>query len=349
MSAVTAAKAQEQAFQFDHTDVAQKTVEQHIRPGYRKLADAMAGLQQTANAFCAKPEPGGLPKLFAAYKDAVLAWSRMEHLRFGPVTQEHRYERIAFWPDPKGIGRKQVFRTLNRKDKSVLSAESLAKKSVALQGLTALEVLIHRDEGARLLGEKGKFRCDYAKAISANLVAMARDILDAWNTPEGFSHIFLNPGEENEIYLTPKEVTQEIVKAYGTGLFVVRNLKIGAPLGLVDSGKVSDPQYKDAGLDRAVIIANLEGIRDLFISGGLAGQLDAQANGSGEAVANEFGIAIEIFQDLDMSLSEVAETPEMKQKVAVSGFALKNAYTTGTGKLNTAAGLSIGFNALDGD
>jgi predicted lipoprotein len=159
----------------------------------------------------------------------------------------------------------------------------------------------------------------------------------------------LAPGGDNPVYFEPREVTQELVMAFSTSLFSVRNLKIGAPLGLVQTGKVTSPAFAASGLDRAVVTANLEGIRALFKDSCLAAQLSEEEAGAGRAVLNEFDIALRIFRDLGVSLEEVARTPKLKERVAVTGFALRNAYETGTRELKAAAGLSMGFNALDGD
>ncbi len=230
---------------FDHAGVARNAVEQHIRPGYKRLADATAALNESLKAFCADQQEASLAAAKQAYADAVTAWGRIEHLRFGPIMEDHRYERIVFWPDPKGIGSTQVSRAMSKNDPTLISPESLGKKSVALQGLTALEQVLYGRTG--LLGQKTGFRCQYAMAIGANLAAIAAAVDSAWNAPDGYCRLMLNPGADNPVYMQPGEVTQELVMAYATGLLSVRNLKIGAPLGLVQSSKVSSAAFAASG------------------------------------------------------------------------------------------------------
>jgi predicted lipoprotein len=335
------------AMAFDHEGVARKAVELHIRPGYKRLAEATAALDEKLKAFCADQLEASLATAKQAYADAVTAWGRVEHLRFGPIMEEHRYERIVFWPDPKGIGASQVSRTMSKNDPTLLSPETLAKKSVALQGLTALEQVMYGRIG--LFGQKSGFRCQYAMAISANLASIAAQVHTAWASPDGYGRLMLNPGADNPPYLQPSEVTQELVMAYTTGLLSVRNLKIGAPLGLVQSSKVSSAAFATSGLDRAVIAANLEGIRELFKVSGLEAEISIEDKGTGQALLNEFDIALKIITGLNVSLDEVAKTPKLKEEVAVIGFALKNAYETGAARMKAAANLSLGFNSLDGD
>jgi predicted lipoprotein len=335
------------AMAFDHAGVARNALEQHIRPGYKRLAEATAALDQKMKAFCADQQDASLAAAKQAYADAVTAWGRVEHLRFGPIMEEHRHERIAFWPDPKGIGARQVSRAMAKNDPTLISTEALAQKSVALQGLTALEQVLYG--GGGLLGQNSRFRCQYAMAISNNLAAIAAQVDAAWASPDGYARLLLNPAADNAVYLEPREVTQELVMAYATGLLSVRNLKIGAPLGLVESSKVSGAAFAASGLDRAVIAANLEGIRDLFKASGLAAEISGEDKGTGQALLNEFDIALKIISDLKVPLDEVAKTPKLKEQVAVIGFALKNAYETGVARMKAAADLSLGFNSLDGD
>jgi predicted lipoprotein len=336
-----------EAMAFDHAGVARNAVEQHIRPGYKRLAAATAVLNESLKAFCADQQEASLAAAKQAYADAVTAWGRIEHLRFGPIMEEHRYERIVFWPDPKGIGATQVSRAMSKNDPTLISPESLSKKSVALQGLTALEQVMYGRIG--LLDQKTGFRCQYAMAIGANLAVIATAVDAAWSAPDGYSRLMLNPGADNSVYMQPSEVTQELVMAYATGLLSVRNLKIGAPLGLVESSKVSGAAFAASSLDRAAIAANLEGIRDLFKVSGLAAELSAEEKGTGEALLNEFDIALKIINGVQVPLDEVAKTPKLKEQVAVIGFALKNAYETGVARMKAAADLSLGFNSLDGD
>ncbi len=248
---------------FDHAGVARNALERHIRPGYKRLAEATTALDEKLKTFCADQQEASLAAAKQAYADAVTAWGRIEHLRFGPIMEEHRYERIVFWPDPKGIGARQVSRAMSKNDPTLISPEALAQKSVALQGLTALEQVLYG--GGGLLGQKSGFRCQYAMAIGANLAAIAAWVDAAWTSPDGYGRLMLTPGgADNPVYLQPSEVTQELVMAYATGLLSVRNLKIGAPLGLVQSSKVSGAAFAASGLDRALIAANLEGLRELF-------------------------------------------------------------------------------------
>ncbi len=76
------------------------------------------------------------------FDDVVDAWFRIYFLRFGPLVEENRFERIYFWPDPRGVILRQVGALLGEADPESLDPDRLAEKSVAVHGLPALEYAI---------------------------------------------------------------------------------------------------------------------------------------------------------------------------------------------------------------
>jgi uncharacterized protein len=126
----------------DHGAIAKAAVTEVIRPGYDALETAGGGLEEKVSAVCEAPSEAALQEAKAAFAATVSAWSKVEILRFGPVTQDRRYERLFYWPDPKGLGQKQVQQALANQDQTVTIPDTPADKSVALKGLPALEYLL---------------------------------------------------------------------------------------------------------------------------------------------------------------------------------------------------------------
>src|SRR5262245_31544549 len=129
----------------DHSAIARAALTEVIRPGYAALAEESAALGKKVGALCEAPSSASLDASRKAFASAVAAWSKVEILRFGPIVADHRYERLFFWPDPKGLGDRQIRDALVKHDESVTKPETLAGKSVALQGLPALEYLLYDD------------------------------------------------------------------------------------------------------------------------------------------------------------------------------------------------------------
>ena len=129
----------------DHAAIARAALTEVIRPGYAALAGAAGALQGKMRRALPATVGAGPRQAKQAFAATVAAWSKVEILRFGPVTEDHRYERLFYWPDPKGIGLRQVQEALAKQDESVTLPDELAGKSVALQGLPALEYLLYGD------------------------------------------------------------------------------------------------------------------------------------------------------------------------------------------------------------
>ncbi len=63
---------------------------------------------------------------------------------FGPIMSEHRLERFYFWPDPRGTTARQLSAAAGQtRSRRVARRRSFVKQSVAVQGLSALEILIY--------------------------------------------------------------------------------------------------------------------------------------------------------------------------------------------------------------
>ena len=97
------------AVAFDDAALARQAYDGIILPGYarfdRNLAQAFA---DEAEALCKAPSPTTLDAARAAARATLLAWGRIEPVRFGPVTEQQRLERLLFYPDPHGIAAKQI-------------------------------------------------------------------------------------------------------------------------------------------------------------------------------------------------------------------------------------------------
>ena len=85
---------------------------------------------------------------------------------------------MLFWPDRKGIGLKQVQAALAAKDPTAADAAQLAGKSVAMQGLGALEFVLFGTGAETLAGTGDAYRCAYGAAIAANLDGIAAELDD---------------------------------------------------------------------------------------------------------------------------------------------------------------------------
>ena len=349
----------------DHAAIARDALTEIIRPGYAALAGAADDLQAKSDALCRQPSSSALDQAKQAFAATVAAWSKVEILRFGPVTADHRYERLFYWPDPKGIGLRQVQEALATKDASVTLPDELAGKSVALQGLPALEYLLYGDGAETLAKERqivgddesppeidteGAFRCDFALAVATNIARIAGAVVEDWREGSAYEKAFLSPIAEDPIYHAPKEVTLDLFKSFTSGIELVRDQKLAKPLGASPAeAKPKLAAFWRSGLTFANAAGNLEGVRILFAKGGFAEVVAGESAGVENSILFDLDHAIEVLRGIDLPMAEVAADEDLRAKIEALRVALKSAAKTAGDMISRGAGLAFGFNAMDGD
>ena len=347
------------AYAYDHEGLALAALEHHIRPGYAAFATAANGLRSAAADLCAAPAPDKLSRARDAFKLAAFSWARIEHLNFGPVAESKRHERLVFWPDPKGLGRKQVTAIIETADETAFDGR-LAGKSIAVQGLTALDIVLFGDgsNGLEAADAKGSPRCRYAAALTSNIDTIARETSAAWAPGGAYEATWLKPGADNAAYLSPKETTQALLQSYVSGTEMVRDQRLKGQLGMQKIGaKALIPMFPNSQISIAYMRANIEGQRALLDDGGfIARQTDPpmtdrakMANTVLGSINEELTRAIEASKAAEKASPEPFADDAARTKLIAMGFPLKNAYVTGGQTIADQAGITLGFSALDGD
>ena len=206
-------------------------IEGFVKPAYGRFHAVSSQLRGEMDALCADQSPDKLAAAQSTFLTLVDAWSEVETIRFGPVTEENRLERILFWPDRKSIGLKQVQAALAGKDASATDPATLKDKSVAMQGLGALEFVLF-GTGSEALAEPGDpYRCAYGAAIASNIEDMAAAILAGWQDPAGIARQWANPAPDNPLYRTDEEAMTELFNVFVHGLEMVRDVRLNGFLG----------------------------------------------------------------------------------------------------------------------
>jgi uncharacterized protein len=336
----------------DHGAIARAALTEVIRPGYAALAKETAALGGKVGALCQAPSPASLEAARKAFASAVGAWSKVEILRFGPIVENRRYERLFFWPDPKGLGDRQIRDALAKRDESVTKPEALSGKSVALQGLPALEYLLYGD-GAEALAapsEDGAFRCAFGRAAATNSAGIAKSVAEDWREGSPYEKSFLAPGPDTTPYRASKEVTLELFKSFTAGIELVRDQKLGKPLGATaEEARPKLAAFWRSGQSLANAAGNLEGVRALFAKGGLAQVVAEDSPGVEKSVLFDLGHAIEVLNGIDKPMAEVVRDAELRGEIEALRVSLKSAGKTAADAIARGASLAFGFNAMDGD
>ena len=243
-------------------------------------------------------------------------------------------------------------RALSTKDETVTTADAIAAKSVALQGLPALEYLLYgkgADELTRGYPEVG-FRCLFAASVSANIARIATQVAEGWREGAEDSKRFLTPAANDPLYRAPKDVTLELSKALSGGIELVRDQKLGRPLGeSLERARPRLAAFWRSGLTFPNMVGNLEGVRALFVDGGFAEVVATESPGVEDSILFDLDRVIKILRAERKPIAEAVSEPAARNKLEALRVALKSARDTASAMIAQGAGLSFGFNAMYGD
>jgi len=332
-------------------DLGQRLADGYARPAVARLAQQAQDLEKALAAWCGKGGgPAGAPAVRQAFSQTALAWSGVEFLRFGPLVQGNRYERLVFWPDTRVVMQRQVRALLAQADAAALQPGALASRSVAIQGLPALEYVLY-DEPGLLEAPAGKapdYACRYAVAVAANIAAVSGELRQAWSPQGGFGGQFTAPSAGNDLYRSQQEVAAEAVKALSTGLQFARDIKLAPVLG--DSPQAARPKraaFWRSGMALPMLAASVRGMRAFYDAGGY--RYAADEDWIAPSLRGELDRAAVAIEAVDAPLAQAVADAGAWQRLALAALILKNAKDIVDQHFAPALGVTIGFNALDGD
>ncbi|WP_035691638.1 imelysin family protein [Azospirillum halopraeferens] len=327
----------------------------HIQPRLDRLAAAATDLAQRLERFCAAPDAAGFEAARAGYHGAMDAWAGAQHLRPGPLLLEMRGDRIAFWPERRGIVARQLAAVLAARDPGVTEPGAVRKQSAAVQGLTALERLLF-DDGVGLSaftdGEAGRYRCALAAAVGANVAALAGEVRDDWTalTPR------LLAGEATSVGATPRAAVENLYASLVTMAQIVADQKLRFPLG--DGPGDARPTLAEAmrsGRTLRSIALNLEAMSAMVLGEnggpGYAVLLPDTAEGTAArtAAVNAFAAARAAAAAAPGPFAEAIADPGRRPGVEAVLRATRSVQTVLVQTFPPLIGVALGFNELDGD
>ena len=327
-----------------HYAVVLATVDKHIVPHMAALRDAAQRLPGAVAQVCRAGDGASREALVAEFRSTVRAWAGVEFLRFGPMMEAVRRERMSFWPDPRGVMKRQLRTLIAAGDSAALDApDAIIKQSAAVQGLPALEALIA--DTAAPLGpqEDARYRCKLAQAIANNVGGIARDLYDGWTQRGGWRERMLEPGSDNAVYKEPQEAANELVKAFLTGLALVGDGQVKPQL---DPNSKFRPPYAATQSSSDYFAGGVQSLAALY----RVMDLEAFLDDDKAWVKNWVGGAWPTLLASDgaggrLPDAEKIEAPPLAKVQAMFSGLRKITITV----LSPAAGLTVGFNELDGD
>ncbi|WP_375452520.1 imelysin family protein [uncultured Devosia sp.] len=332
------------------SEVMRGAVNNFIRPAMDDFQMRTGALDQAMAGLCRQPAAETLAAAHAAFAQAAQSFGRIEAVRIGPIMEENRAERILFWPDRKGIALKQVQAILASADASATDAASLKGKSVAVQGLTALEFVLYGTGFETLKETDGSFRCRYGAAVAQNLGDIAGELVALWADETGIALHLMRPSAQFVDYRTPVEAQEELVGILSHGVEAVRDTRLNPFLAKGDAAaKPRLALFWRSGLTVPMLAANIDGLRALFVLSGIAGGVSGDAAALPMAIEAQFDVADAALAQVTAPVEAAVADPAQAQALADIVVATQQLGTLIGEQLSTALGLSVGFSSLDGD
>jgi predicted lipoprotein len=330
--------------------VMDKTVNNFIRPGYTSFRDSAKALEGKMAALCSAPSKEALEAANAAFAETVKTWSTIEIIRVGPVIEQNRFERILYYPDRKGLGLKQVQRYLSDKDESVTTADGVKGKSVAAQGLGALEYVLYGTGSDTLLAQKGSFRCRFGAAIAGNVANVGGELVDIWDAPDGARKNWTDPGADNPVFRDEREAVVALLGILVHGAETIRDQRIETFYKGPDNAKFPRTAiYLRSGQTWKSIGDNIAAVQTLLHTSGMGDLLPPDQRSIISSIDFIAKSMIRVASNIDPDVEKTLANDEQRARVDYLLLNGKDLIYRLNDQFGGAIGLSSGFSFSDGD
>ena len=327
-----------------------KAVDDFIIPGYRNLTEKTAAATQATAKLCAAPSQATVDGARVAFSEMVGAWSAIEVVRLGPALEQNRFERCLFYPDRKSTGLKQVQAIVSKHDESATDEAKLKGKSVAAQGLGALEYVLYGTGADSLLNKDGDFRCRYGLAITKNLDTIANEFLAAWQKPDGIQAAWKHPGPDNPEFRDNREAATELLGILVHGVETVKDQRL-KPFyeSKDDKGHPKLAIYWRSGNTMPSIAANVRGLKTLFDVADMQSLLPEDSRSVAGSADFVFKSVIGMAGNIDGPIDQALEDKDKRAKLAFLSLNTNDLLDRLNKDFGGAIGLGAGFSFADGD
>lgn len=324
--------------------------DEFAKPTLRTFVGQVRNTEARIETLCREPSDDALIRARDAFTETVNSWGGVSVLRFGPLATDHRFERIFFWPDTKGRTIRQVGQMLSEEDGNATVPELLERKSVAAQGLTALEFLLFGSGYEDLVASADSFRCNYALAVTAVVRSIIEQVDKEWLAESDFSLSFTRPTEFPDRYRSSEEVEVEIVKAVVSSLQYMEATQIQPALGQ----SVTNSRGKRAPFWRSkatfgFIATQLDAAQQLLVEAGFRNQLASERRWVMDSIELEIETAKKLIETIEVAPEAAFADGDARNQIVLAQLALRRTEALVSRYLTQLLGLYIGFNALEGD
>lgn len=321
-------------------------IETWLLPRYDVLASAGADQQAAWTTFCAAPSAAGVDTLKAAFLKTADAWTAVEFVTMGPVSLALRADRFNFFPDRRNAIQRGMAEVLASTDEGRFEAERFGKSNAAAQGLPAMERLLFEQGAADALaaGAEAKVRCQYGTAIAGNLAGIAKDIRAGWGDKTSGALGAVVSGKGDPVFFPDAAaVPGMILTDLSGGYQRASDTRILPVLGNGDPKPTLAEGWR-SGRSGQVVKVMITSADALLQE--VAKQLPSRTQWAVNKAATN---ADKAAADFPADLGAAAQTTDGAAKIQAALKMFKAAQITVYRPIAAYFGISLGFNALDGD
>ena len=320
---------------------------QVIMPTYSRWVEADRQLAVSALAYC--EGKASLETARADYLHAQKAWAELQPLLIGPLAEGNRAWQVQFWPDKKNLVGRQV-EQLVAGDKPV-DAETVAKSSVVVRGLSAYEYILFDSKPDAANPEQKARYCPLLVAIADYQKTLAEDILKNWNSTDGMlAQMTKFP---NQRYADSHEAIADLLRAQVTALDTLKK-KLGTPMGRLSKG-IPQPLQAEAWRSQSSlksIAASLAAAQTVWVgvdNQGLRGLLGKDQKALADKIDAAYADSTKLLEGNQRTLDELLQDDAGRQQLNAIYDSLNVVHRLHEGELAKALNIQLGFNANDGD
>lgn len=322
-----------------HVNASEKMPKSHISDGVYQVERTAANnfrrqaseLETSLVDYCSNV--GNFSPLEQQWQQTMTTWMALQGQERGPQMALEQNWNVQFWPDKKNTtGRKML--ALVKQDKVDWQASDIAKQSVTVQGLGAIEWLLY-DQASDF--KRSNSTCQLGVAIGQNLATNANKIAKAWQH---------NPWTQ----MSEKQWDSEYVAMLSNQLdYSIK--KLSRPLAKIGKPRPYFAESWRSGTSMLNLKQNIEAMQALYLAGGFG--LDAQLRKLGKAqladrIKQQFALTLDTWPT-EQSLFELLKTKQGYQSVLAQRNKLEQLNYLIHEEVAIELGVVIGFNATDGD
>ncbi|WP_269619020.1 imelysin family protein [Zhongshania sp. BJYM1] len=344
-----------------------ETGNKSIISSYQAFSLASQKLNKAATSYCKAAEDNQkFETVRSTWREAVLGWSTVQNIQFGPLMVDNQAWKIQFWPDKKNLIARKVEALLKESD--VITPQRVDDASVVVQGLSSLEYLLFDAKAGtleRYTGEKGQRRCELLVAVSDHLNNVSSGLYNSWRADGGnYISTFSKTGEKNTEFPDDNIAIGYLLDTLVSGVELIKRDKLERPLDITTGGngeenhplqtQVYQLEWWRSQYSKQAIITNLHALKNIFNANEAYGLDDylrdvKQQSALSDKINDGFKRCIAAASAIEGSLFSIANKPEHRQPILAFDSELANLLAVLRNDLPTALGVSLGFNSKDGD